>query len=51
MLAWTKYNVEGNADSLKNGHKVMQQANIRDTDSKKSKDFLLNPFLYLQCVC
>ena len=28
MLAWTKYNAEGNADSLKSGHKVMQQANI-----------------------
>ena len=28
MLAWTKYNAEGNADSLKSGHKVMQRANI-----------------------
>ena len=30
MLAWTKekYNAEGNAGSLKSGHKVMQQANI-----------------------
>ena len=28
-----------------------QQHKTRDTDSKKSKDFLLNPYLYLQCVC
>ena len=28
MLAWTKYNAEGNAGRLKSGHKVMQQANI-----------------------
>ena len=28
MLAWTKYNAEVNADSLKSGHKVKQQANI-----------------------
>ena len=24
VLAWTKYNAEGNEDSLKSGHKVMQ---------------------------
>ena len=28
MLAWTKYNAEDNADSLKSGHKFMQQSNI-----------------------
>ena len=28
VLAWTKYNAEGNADSHKSGHKVMQQAKI-----------------------
>ena len=28
MLAWTKYNAEGYADSFKSGLKVMQQANI-----------------------
>ena len=28
MLAWPKYNTEGNADSLKSSHKVMQRANI-----------------------
>ena len=28
VLAWTTHNAEGNGDSLKSGHKVMQQTNI-----------------------
>ena len=30
-----KYNAEGNADSLKSGHKVMQQANIINVITNK----------------
>ena len=35
MLAWTKYNAEGKVDTLKSGHKVMQQANVIDMITNK----------------
>ena len=37
MLAWTKYNAEDNADSLKSGHKFMQQSNIINMITNKNE--------------